>query len=63
MSDSERKQRITYHAARHAIGVVDEQLRRKSSAPFKAALDLERQGYVDLANEIASEVPGLETLE
>lgn len=63
MSESERKSRTTYHACRHAIRAVDAKLARrgKSIEEFRDALSMERQGYVDLANEIAKEL-GLESV-
>lgn len=63
MSETERTQRVTYHACRHAIAAVDEKLARKSSAPFKDALQMERQSYVDLANEITEAVDGLQSVK
>ena len=61
MSENERKQRTTYHACKHGIAAVDEKLKRKASAPFTDALQMERQSYVDLANEVAGEF-GLESV-
>ena len=59
MSQEERTQRTIYHACTHAIKAVDDQLSRKSADRFRAALEMERQSYVDLANETAANVEGL----
>lgn len=53
MSEAEREQRTTYHACKHGVSAVDDKLSRKGSLPFRDALEMERQSYVDLANKIA----------
>lgn len=60
MTAETRRSLTIYYACRRAIERVDQLRDRKSGKQFSPTLHLERQGYVDLANQIAEETDGLE---
>lgn len=55
MSTDKREALTIYYACTRALERVDQLKDRKSGRDFSPTLHMERQSYVDLANEIAAD--------